>query len=65
MDFMAHICKSNTWEAEAGGLQVGSQPEPHNKTLSLKTKEKHNKKYLFLFVCVIDKTSEFYKNCQS
>jgi hypothetical protein len=31
---VGHACNPSTWEAEAGGLKVGVQPELHSEMLS-------------------------------
>jgi hypothetical protein len=41
---VVHACNPSTWEAEAGKLPIGSQPELYSETLSPKqNKTKQNK----------------------
>jgi hypothetical protein len=35
---VVHICNPSTWEAEAGGSQIGSQPGLHSEILYQKKK---------------------------
>jgi hypothetical protein len=39
LSVVVHICNPSTWEAEAGGSQIGSQPGLHSEILYQKKKE--------------------------
>jgi hypothetical protein len=41
---IAHACNTNTWEAEAGGLQVLGPPELHNEVDSVSKHQCYKKR---------------------
>jgi hypothetical protein len=43
LDMVVHICNPSTQKAEAGGLEVLSQPGLHSETLPQKKPNKQNK----------------------